>query len=66
MQYVYNKAQIVFKLAKNRDNTEKYHANVLKNKLNMEKFREGNCVIQSSTAPPQCHNCKKIFVIFIF
>ena len=29
-------------LAKNRENTENYPANVLNNRLKMEKFREGN------------------------
>ena len=45
---------IVLNLAKNRENTENYHANCkcAKNRLKREKLRYGYCVIQSSPPPP--------------
>ena len=48
MQFRDNGDHIVLNLAKNSENTENYHANVLKNRLKMEKLREGNSFIQSS------------------
>ena len=49
VQFRDNGDHIVLNLAKNSENTENYHANVLKNRLKMEKLREGNSFIQSST-----------------
>ena len=51
VQFRENGDHIVFNLAKSRENTENYNANKLKCRLKMEKIREGNCVIESSTTP---------------
>ena len=55
VQFRENGDHIVLNLAKNRKNTENYHANVLKKEVKMEKLREGNSVIQSSTPPPNLY-----------
>ena len=54
VQFKENGDHIVLNLAKNSENSENYHANVLQNRLKMEKLMDRNCVIQGSTTPP--HN----------
>ena len=51
VQFRENGDHNVLNLAKNSENTENYHAIVLKNRLKMEKLRKENCVIQSSSPP---------------
>ena len=52
VQFRENGDHIVLNLAMNSENTENYHAIVLKNRLKVEKLRVVHCVIQSSTPPP--------------
>ena len=65
VQFRENRDHILLELAKFKENTQNYHAKGLKNRLIIEKSREGNCVIQRSI-PPYVTIAKKKFVFIKF